>query len=355
MMNSGCIKSPGHLVAIMLAGSWRRVPTAFEHSAAELAEITPLLLSSGAAALAWQRVRHSDLRSARAAKELHHSYRLNTLRAALHQRTTEDVFAQLRSVGIEPILVKGWAAARLYSEEGLRPYVDIDLCVRPDDFVSAANVLRELPNQYEIDLHCGFEKFGGGSIDEIYERSVLIRLGETDIRVPCAEDHLRILCIHLLREGAWRPLWLCDVAVVIESRSASFDWDCCLGKNKRWSNWIICTLRLARELLGADLTGTPASEIQKPLPRWLVRAILKEWESLRPSMVQRHHAPMASYQHIPKAFLQGLRHRWPNPIEATISVGGRFNRLPRLPFQLGSYLTRGTKFAMRLPKMLREY
>jgi len=355
MMSDGCIKSPGHLVAAMLAGSWRHAPTAFEHSAVELEEITPLLLGTGAAALGWQRVRHSNLRSTSAAKELHHSYRLNTLRAALRQRAIEDVFTKLRAVGIEPILVKGWAVARLYTEEGLRPFVDIDLCVRPEQFAMTEAALKELPNQYEIDLHCGFEKFGGGGVDEIYERSVLIRLGETDVRVPCAEDHLRVLCIHLLREGAWRPLWLCDVAVVVEARPSGFDWDCCLGKKERWSNWIISALRLAGELLGANLSETPAAHNQKPLPRWLVRAILREWETLQPSMVQRHHAPMASYKHIPRAFFKGLRHRWPNPIEATVSVGGRFNRLPRLPFQLGSYLARGAKFAIRLPKTIREY
>jgi Uncharacterised nucleotidyltransferase len=343
------------LIASLLASAWRPDPSVADCSKEELELLTPLVIKTGAAALAWRRVRHSELKSSRAAVELHEAYRLYTLRAIICEREVARIFTFLRSHSIEPILVKGWAIARLYCEQGLRPSGDIDLCVCPEQFASAVSALKNLPEQYWVDLHCGFEKFGGGSFDEIYERSELVRLGEVDVRVPCAEDHLRVLCIHLLREGAWRPLWLCDVAVAVEARPANFDWDRCLGKNKRWSNWVISALRLAAELLATDLSGTPASENQKPLPRWLVRAILKEWESLEPSMAQRHRAPMASYQHIPKAFLQGLRHRWPNPIEATVSVGGRFNEWPRLPFQLGSYLARGAKFAIRLPKLLREY
>lgn len=348
-MGEAGAQSRGWLMAALLAGSWRPAPKLFEGAASQLGEVAPLLLKSGAAALVWQLLRHSRLRTAPLAAEFQQVYRYNILREAVQQQTIAQAIELLRSAGIEPILVKGWAVSRLYPEEGLRPYADIDLCVRPRQMNAAQDSLKSLLKRREIDFHSGFEKFGGGSFDEIYERSELVPLADVLVRVPCAEDHLRVLCIHLLREGAWRPLWLCDVAVAVESRPANFDWDYCLGKNKRWSDWVISALRLADELLGADVGGTPASENQKPLPRWLVRAILKEWESLEPSMTQRHRAPMASYQHIPKAFLQGLRHRWPNPIEATVHVGGRFNEWPRLPFQLGSYLARGTKFLVRLP------
>ncbi len=340
-------------MASMLAGSWRPSPPEFECTASEIEEIAPLLRSNGAAALCWRRIKHSELRTTRAAAQLHQAYRANTLQAVLHQRTIEQTFKLLRSQGIEPILVKGWAIARLYPEEGLRHYADIDLCVRPQEFADAESFIRGTAYRYEVDLHCGFEKFGGGCFDEIYARSESIMVGETEVRVPCAEDHLRVLAIHMLREGAWRPLWLCDVAAAVESRPPDFDWDRSLGENRRWSNWVTCSLGLAHELLGADISGTPAERDLKPLPRWLVSTVLKEWESPLPSMRGRHRAPMASYWRYPSGVLSGFRHRWPNPIEATISVKGSFNRLPRFPFQLGSYLARSAKFASRLPKLLR--
>jgi hypothetical protein len=348
-------ESSAHLVAQALTGAWRSNPPALQLDAAQLDRIAPLLLKSGAGALGWWRVRDSDSYTSSFVTELHQAYRLHSLQALIHEREIERVFTLLNAAGVEPLLVKGWVAARLYPEQGLRPYGDIDLCVRPHQFAAARAALGSLPDQgCEIDLHCGFEKFGGRSADEIYSRSLLVQLGETAVRVPGAEDHLRVLCIHMLREGAWRPLWLCDIAAAVESLPANFDWDWCMGKKRRWSNWIICALRLAHQLLGAEIENTPAAEQLKPLPQWLTRALLKEWGSLQPSMMRRHHAPMASYLRRPSGILSGFRHRWPNPIEATIIAGGTFNELPRLPFQIGCYVAHGAKFAARLPKMLRE-
>ncbi|MDT4953359.1 MAG: hypothetical protein QOJ02_1497 [Acidobacteriota bacterium] len=347
-------ESHGRLVAAMLQGSWRRSPTTPEWQSAKLEEIAPLLQRSGAAALCWWRIRFSDLQDIPVAKSFHDAYRLNTLQAALTQQTIKETIALLRSVEIEPILVKGWAVARAYPEKGLRPYGDIDLCVRPHQFAAAESALNNLSDkQYEVDLHSGFAKFGSGSFDEIYARSQLVRLEEMDVRVASAEDHLRFLCIHMLREGAWRPLWLCDIAAVVESLPANFDWDSCLSENRRQADWIICAITLAQQLLGADISDTPAAKKTRQLPRWLVPTILKEWESLLPSMSQRHRAPMARHLRHPAEILKGLYNRWPNPIEATISVRGPFNDLPRFPFQLGNCLARTAKFTARLPKLLR--
>jgi hypothetical protein len=348
-------KLSGLLLASALSGSWRRTLLPFEQSAKKVEELAPLLLTSGAAALVWRRVRHFDLRDTPAARELHQVYRLYTLQAALHQQTIERTIALLRSFEIEPILIKGWAVARLYPEHGLRPYADIDLCVRPEQFASAEIALKNLPDeQYKVDLHRGFAKFGGANFDEIAARSQLVRIEETDVRVLSAEDHLRILCIHLLREGAWRPLWLCDVAAAVESRPANFDWDRCLTGNQKRARWIICAISLAQQLLGADVRDTPAAERDVHLPSWLIPTIMKEWESETPSMKLRHRTPMAGYLRRPAGILTGLRHHWPNPIEATISVRAPFNELPRLPFQFGTCLARTAMFAARLPKLLRE-
>jgi hypothetical protein len=347
-------ESHGRLVAEALQGCWRRAPTALECRASKLEEIGPLLQGSGTAALCWWRIQSSELRDTPLAKSFQRAYRLNTLQAILTQQTIKETIALLRSYGIEPILVKGWAAARAYPEQGLRPYGDIDLCVRPEQFAAAERTLNTLSyKQCEVDLHAGFAKLGGGSVDEIYARSQLARLEETEVRIACAEDHLRILSIHMLREGAWRPLWLCDIAAAVESLPANFDWDACLGENRRQADWIICAIKLAEQLLCAEIGKTPAAQRTRELPRWLVPTILKEWETLLPAMTERHRAPMAQHLRYPAEILKGLYNRWPNPIEATVSVHGPFNDLPRLPFQLGNCLARTVKFTARLPKLLR--
>ena len=342
------------MLAAALAGSWRLAPPPLDCSADEFEKIAPLLIRSGAAPLCWRRVRHSELRALPAAAAMQQAYRHNILLTAVREQKIERAVAVLRAAGVEPILVKGWAAARLYPEHGLRPYSDIDLCVCPEQFAAAEAALWEALayERYEVDLHSGFARFGGGGVGEIYARSRLARLGCTDVRVPCAEDHLRVLSIHMLREGAWRALWLCDVAAAVEAAGDGFDWDHCLTQDRRLAGWVNSAVRAAHELLGADIRHTPAASAARRLPRWLVPTILREWGSRLPSMPERHRAPMA-YLRSPAGIWKGLRHRWPNTIEATVGVGAPFNDWPRLPFQLGNCVARTVKFAVRLPKSRR--
>src|SRR6185295_16363623 len=141
-----------------------------------------------------------------------------TLESGLNKSKIEEVFALLRSGGIEPILVKGWAAARCYPERGLRPYGDIDICVRAREFKNAERVLADLDSRrFRVDLHSGFAKFGIREEETLFARSELVTIGQTEVRIAGAEDHLRLVCFHLMREGAWRPLWLVDAAVALET------------------------------------------------------------------------------------------------------------------------------------------
>jgi hypothetical protein len=311
-------------------------------------------LASGAGALVWHRARRSAS-GGLVTEEFHHAYRLNILHAAIQERTIERAAVVLLSAGIEPVLVKGWAAARLYPDPGWRPRGDIDFCVRSAEFAAAETALKALNGERPVvDLHVGFTKFGGGNFAAIHASAHPVRFGEATVRVPSPEDHLRALCVHLLREGAWRPLWLCDVAAAVESRHPEFDWDRCLSENATRASWVLSAIRLAHELLGANVSATPAAERGRPLPRWLVPTILKEWGSPRPSMSQRHRVPMATYLHRPLGRLKDLRYHWPNPIEATVGLCRPFSELPRLPFQLGHCLGRAAKFALRSPKLVRQ-
>src|SRR5579863_889158 len=228
------IDSNGFAIAAMLAGSWRRAPPRLELPVEDLTAIAPLLLRSGAGALAWWRIRHSaDELLPAALRQFRLTYLGYAARAAEYEAEIIDAFIALRSSGIEPILIKGWAIARAYPESGLRPCGDIDLCVSPDQRVKARTIMnaRHL-SSYSVDLDT-LTRFGECCFETIYSRSQLVNLGGSEIRVPCPEDHLRILCLHLLKHGAWRPLWLCDVAAALECRPQTFDWDRCLGKSKK--------------------------------------------------------------------------------------------------------------------------
>jgi len=341
------------LIAQVLAGSWRQFASPLELSTEQLKIATPLLLSSGAAALAWKRVCQSELRASPAALELEQAYRLHALQSAIHERDIEKVLTRLSCAGIEPVLVKGWAVARLYPEDGLRPYGDIDLCIHPKQFEAAKAALSNWTSQRPVDLHQGFGKLDTRTWDELYARSQVLKIENVDVRVLGAEDHLRVLCFHFLREGAWRALWLCDIAVAVESRRADFDWDLFLGDDAKRREWFACTIALAQHLLKANLDGVPEDIANQRLPGWLIPSILKAWEVR--AMLRRHSTPMTNLWRTPLYALRprNLGTHWPNAIEGTIGMNGPFNNLPRLPFQLANCAARSVDFLRGLPSMLR--
>jgi hypothetical protein len=50
-----------------------------------------------------------------------------------------------------------------------------------------------------------------------------------------------------------------------------------------------------------------------------------------------------------RGMLKELPRHWPNPIEATMTVRGPFNELPRLPFQVGHLFSRTAALLAQLP------
>jgi hypothetical protein len=347
-------ESKGRLIATALNGAWRSDPPELEIPSEDLAEVAPLLLGSGAGALLWWLIRESELNTSPAAEELQQSYRLHTLHALAYQQKIKRVFGLLRANSIEPILIKGWANARLYPQAGLRPYGDVDLCVKPDEYENALALLLRMDDakHYPVDLHRALGRLDGRSWDEFYARSRVVKLDDESIRLLSREDHLHILSFHMLEDGAWRPIQLCDIAASLEAADESFDWDLCLGRDKRRAKWVASAINLAHILLGASLKDCPLQIKEARLPRWLLPTVLKHWE--RPCL-KDHRPPELFMQTIrqpmrlPKAALK----RWPDPIGATIRLRGSFNSWPRLPFQLSDYLLHSGKFLMRLPGLLR--
>jgi hypothetical protein len=346
----GIARPTGKLIARVLAGAWRSTPPVLEVSKQELMEATPALSMSAEAGLAWWKLAQSSLRTCTAAWRVKQTYRQYSLRSALDEVKIKRVFNLLRSVDIQPILVKGWAAARLYPQEGLRPYGDIDLVVNAEQYSAAISTLKsDGLSDHTVDVHRGFEKLDDLSFAELYERSRLLKLDDVDVRVLGLEDQLRILCVHMLRHGAWRPLWVCDVGAAVESRPADFDWTSCLGRNRRRADWVACAIGLAHQLLGADVEDTPVASRAKCLPSWFIPSVLKQWGAH-----YRHRVHMQIYFRDPIGALKELRYHWPNPIEATINVRGPLNELPRLPFQIGDSLLRTASFLTELPHLLRR-
>jgi hypothetical protein len=345
----------GKLVAAVLAGAWRGCAPSPQISAEELSEVAPLLLKSGSGALGWWKIRRSDLQSLPAAFQLRQAHRLHTLQAALHELEIKQAITFFRAEGLEPLLGKGWAIARLYPNKGLRPYGDVDLYVPRERYGVAAGALnRPGTPASNVDLHSGSAELDDRSFDDLYDRSQLVSVADVEVRILGPEDHLRLLCLHTLRHGAWRPLWLCDIGVALESRPVDFDWDYFLSGNQRRSDWVACAIGLAHQLLGVQVDDTPIASRAKHVPRWLVPTVLRQWGAGQTPHGSR--ARIETYLLRPAGLLEALRLRWPNAIEATVGVRGPFNELPRLPFQVANAVSRTAKFLTQVPRsLLQQY
>ena len=346
-MKSSISRSQGQLVADFLAGSWRAKQAPLDMSLSDLERATPLLYNSGGAGLAWWRIRETGLRDTPSGELLHQAFRLLALQANIHQTKIQKIFQLMRVEGVDPILLKGWAIARLYPQPALRPYGDIDLLVRPQDSGAANRVIgSEAARGCWVDLHTRLFELADSSAEDLFARSELIPCGLEQVRVLSPEDHFALLAIHLLKHGAWRPTWLCDLGLLLESMTSDFDWDLCLGKSKRRANWILSAVGLGHALVGAEIGNEAIAARARRIPAWLAPSVLKEWETPfaldQPPM--NHRAPMRSYLRHPRGLFGDLANRWPNPILATVSVNGHLNTLPRFPYQLANCLMRTARF-----------
>lgn len=337
----------GLLIAKALRRGWHQPFEPSELPLDSISSITPILISSGAAGLVWRRIKPLHSPRGRPNLALQEAHRSNVIRAAVHELEVTDIFTRVRAYQIEPILFKGWALARLYPDVGLRPYGDIDLWVRPEDL---EKLYRALPSgdeyTYCVEPHVSFYSQYERSFDEVMSASQLIPLNGIRVRVPCDEDHLRFICLHFLYHGAWRPLWLCDIALMVESASSEFDWDRCLSGNRKHADWIACVIGLAHQLLEADVMGTPVGKRAKNLPGWLAPAVLKQWGE-GPGMSCAENLSFSFPRRLlkPAALVRAFREHWRNPIQASVEMNAWFDEFPRSLLQFGSALLRIPEFA----------
>ncbi|HZS43933.1 MAG TPA: nucleotidyltransferase family protein [Blastocatellia bacterium] len=349
----------GRMIAEMLATSWRDVPEPPDINAGDLTAIAPILIRSGTGALGWWGIRDSHLAKSEAARELQLAYFNQKLLADERAADLKELFSLFAPAGITPILHKGWAAARVYPKTGLRPPGDIDLIVHPGQQQQAIELVNEFKDgQANIDLaHHELNELSDRTLDDLFARSRCVYLGKVPIRVLGPEDNLRLLSLHYIRHYGYRPLWLCDVAAAVESASADFDWDLCLGRDSRQANWIKAAIMLSHKLLRADLSTTPLVRARVHLPSYLIAEILNSWAAgyrtnyeLTPKIERK----MFTYFYRPREIFRGLADRWPSSLKVAVDYRQPINRLPRLPFFVKRLFPRMISFALRLPQQLRR-
>jgi hypothetical protein len=236
------------------------------------------------------------------------------------------LFRLIGANGLDAVLVKGWSVARHYAQPLLRPCGDIDLCVAPAQFARARQLFAaEVTPDTQLDLHAGVPDLPGRTWEEVLDRSMVVLLDDVPIRVLGFEDLLRLVCLHLVRHGAWRPLWLVDVAALLEALPADFDWDYCLNGRPELSRWVVAVIGLAHQLLGASIPNSAIRErALRETPPWLAEVVLWRWAN------GKQRKPLAYYTRHPLAAVEDLFYHGLNPVRSAFRLGV----LPRSKFAL---------------------
>lgn len=191
--------------------------------------------------------------------------------------------------------VKGAVLAlKVYGGVALRPFVDLDLLIRPEDFGQLEALLtsrgfgsREMGRlqkasylfihrQYTFwgrlsdlgrasvyfDVHTAVMPPGysySESFEALWDRARPLALGGAEVRTLAPEDLLLLLCYHGFKNRWDRLKYICDVAEVVRA-CPEIDWDVLLERAGAMRSRRVCGLGLylASEVLDAPLPpGAP--------------------------------------------------------------------------------------------------
>jgi hypothetical protein len=248
-----------------------------------------------------------------------------------------SAFEQFRNVRIEPILLKGWVTARAYPKSEPRAYTDIDLAVSASDH-DVAQKLLEQPEMKTlgIDLHKELRHLDTLPWGELIDRSEIVRIEDTEVRFPCPEDHLRIVCVHWLNDGGASKERLRDIYYAVANRPKGFDWEKCLGcVSETRRKWVITAIGLAHKHLDLYIDDLPFANEARGIPAWVEKALQREWASGIRLL------PLHTSMRTPRILIQQIKKRIPpNPIQATIEMEAPIDDSWRLPYQLGNTVQR---------------
>ena len=260
------------------------------------------------------------------------------LRNKVYQEKIKSAFKLFRENGIEPILIKGWAAAIEYPDASLRVFSDLDLSVAAADYPKSRKLIatEEKAAAMNIDLHEGLRHLDTRSWEELFDNSILCDLDDMKVRVLKPEDHLRVLCVHWLNDGGADRKRLLDIYYLLKNHAADFDWEKCFaGISEIRKDWIIKTISIVGGEYDLDGFELPFEADIDLLPEWMVKTVRSEWSSNIKLL------PLHTLLGKPLEFWKQLKKRLPpNPIQATIDMEGRFDNAPRVYYQIGSIFLR---------------
>jgi Uncharacterised nucleotidyltransferase len=274
-------------------------------------------------------------------------YYWKLLQFEVQEKRIAQIFKIFKESKFEPVLIKGWAAARKYKQPFERISVDIDLAVKPADYVECKNFL-ERNNILGVDLHEGLRHLDNLLWEDLYEKTQLVEVGGVNIRILGDEDHLRVLCVHWLNDGGVNKERLWDIFYAVKNRADNFNWERCLESvGQKRQTWIIFALALTKKYLLLDLSETPTAVQNREIPEWITKTIEKEWQ--RGTKLKPLEECLINKIEFVKQLIIRIP---PNPIQSTIEMDGELGGKLRIYYQLGGVLMRIKPSLIRLSRKI---
>jgi hypothetical protein len=239
--------------------------------------------------------RVKDLDHALILPQLHDKLReLQRAQTLFALQLTAELFrllAHFANAGIQVLITKGPAlAVRCYGEPGMRQYGDLDLIVREADMRRATQAMLDLAYEPRIPLSAidakktpgeyAFRKPGTDLLVEfhtertfryhprplqlakLFERSAYVVIDGRNVPVLSLEDELVLICVHGAKHFWERLMWIADVAALISRQPLDWDRALAVANEVGAQRMLRLGLRLAADLLGAELPAQLEATVQ---------------------------------------------------------------------------------------------
>ena len=201
------------------------------------------------------------------------------------------LLAHFANAGIQVLITKGpTLAVRCYDEPGMRQYGDLDLVVREADIRRATQLMLDLAYLPRVPLAAidskktpgeyAFRKPGTDllvefhtertfryhprplQIEKLFERSAYVVIDGRNVPVLSLEDELVLICVHGAKHFWERLMWIADVAALISRQPLDWDRALAVANEVGAQRMLRLGLRLAADLLGAELPAHLAATVQ---------------------------------------------------------------------------------------------
>ena len=204
-------------------------------------------------------------------------------------RRTAECVALLKDAGIETIVLKGAAMTlAYYKDHGVRPMSDVDLLVKPEDSLRAANALGAYGLEsttvlsanalrymhgahftggpgFAVDLHWQllWEFNPPEAETDFWDRAVETPAGNVSVRVLEPTDQLFHVCVHGARWNSAPLRWIADAVTIVNTSGQSIDYERLAAKAEQ----------LTLHLPIRDTLGYLAARWSQAVPPWILEAL----------------------------------------------------------------------------------